>query len=149
MFRNVTAILALVTVACSSLTPLPGTSASPQIETRPMYYVESQRIEPWAPEISGVQPPDWKTTSLRDFNAVGLHPTSVTQRDFRATVTDLIVCTGCSDGFALEAAMPVDEVALALTLCFVLKPPDFTGSGGPGNLPASRRTDCKPFYRRP
>lgn len=42
-----------------------------------MYYLESQRIEPWAPEISGVQPPDWKTTSVRDFNAAGLHPTSV------------------------------------------------------------------------
>ena len=57
-------LLAIAVVACGSVSP-PIKSAPRDFVA--LYYVESQRVEPWGPEVNGSFRPDWEASARDDL----------------------------------------------------------------------------------
>lgn len=145
-------LICAVALACTASTPAPTPTehvSAPTNSNATAYYIESQGVEPWAPTTGGSFPSDWENRAKQDLSAAGLTPQTVAQRDFRSTLRDPIICSGCPSGFVLVVVLPSADVATALARCFVTAEPDFNGPSTAGNKPASTRTDCRPLYPRP
>ncbi len=136
----------LLASGCGSHLPVPSPSPSTTVT---LYYVQSQRIEPWAPEINGERPAGWTDAVRSDLAAASFHPLSIEQRDLRATVVDPAICSRCPDFFVLAVMFPAGEREAALERCFVADIPDFNASATTTNQTAASRRDCQPFYVEP
>ena len=136
-------LLAVAVVACGSVSP-PIDSRSGDLVT--LYYVQSQRIEPWGPELSGRLRPDWETAARDDLNRAGLTPGKLEQVDLRAADLQPAICDRCPSLFVLKVDIPRAQEGIAIGRCFVRRPPDFR-STSLENMNAARRTDCSPLYR--
>jgi hypothetical protein len=111
-----------------------------------LYYVESQRIEPWGPEVSGILRPDWETAAREDLSRAGLTPSTLAQLDLRASDLYPAICAQCPSLFVLRMEVPRSQVGIAVARCFIRRVPDFRSATGE-SLSAARRTDCSPLYR--
>jgi hypothetical protein len=148
------ALATLVSVCCTTTQTVPPSptvppSSSGGVVTVTMYYVEAQRVEPWAPDAGGVMPADWETTLRADLTAAGLHPLAVRQQDVRNTLRDPIICTGCPDGFAAAVTFPESDRSVALQRCFVSDVPNFAATVSDSNTPAAKRVNCRPLVAAP
>ena len=112
-----------------------------------LYYVESQRVEPWGPELSGRMRPDWEAAARDDLARVGLAPGKLEQLDLREPGLNPAVCDACPSMFVLRVELPRSQEGIAVGRCFVCSKPDFRSESNPANLTAARRTDCNPLYR--
>lgn len=130
-------------VACGSVSP-PIESATGDVVA--LYYVESQRVEPWGPEVSGRYRSDWETSARDDLVRAGLTPSTLEQLDLRASTLHPAICDRCPSLFVLKMEIPRSQEGVAIARCFVRRVPDFR-SGTSDALTAVRRTDCLPLYR--
>lgn len=112
----------------------------------PLYYVQSQRVEPWAPEVNGRFRPDWEASARDDLRRAGLTPNGLEQVDLRAPDLHPAMCDRCPSLFVLKMKVPRSQEGLAAARCFMSRVPDFR-SGTSDALTAARRTDCAPLYR--
>jgi len=111
-----------------------------------LYYVESQRVEPWGPEVSGILRPDWETAAREDLNRAGLTPTTLEHLDLRASDLHPAICARCPSLFVLKMEVPRSQEGVAVARCFIRGVPDFRAATSDA-LTAARRTDCSPLYR--
>lgn len=130
-------------VACGSVSP-PIESTKGDVIA--LYYVESQRVEPWGPEISGILRPDWETAAREDLSRAGLTPNTLAQLDLRASDLHPAVCAQCPSLFVLKMEVPRSLEGVAVARCFIRHVPDFRSATGDA-VTAARRTDCSPLYR--
>lgn len=140
--RRSIGLAASVVIACGTLN---GPNESR--DTTVVYYVESQRLEPWAPQLSGTMPQDWEASARDDLARAGLTAHRLEQIDLRAPDLEPAICAACPTGFVLKVELPRAEERAALDRCFVRSLPDFRGPASVEALTAARRTDCKPLYR--
>jgi hypothetical protein len=134
-------ILAVAIVSCGTVTAPIDTT-----DTIALHYVESQRVEPWGPELSGRQRPDWENAARDDLNRAGLTPRKLEQLDLRAAGLNPAVCDACPSLFVLRVEIPRSQEGTAIARCFVRNQPDL-GTPTSESLTAARRTDCNPLYR--
>lgn len=136
-------LLALALVACGRVSP-PIESTSGDLVT--LYYVQSQRVEPWAAELNGTLRPNWETAAQEDLTRAGLTPSNLAQVDMRALDLAPAVCDRCPSLFVLKVDIPRAQEGVAISRCFVRRV-DFRSTNATESLTAARRTDCSPLYR--
>ena len=135
--------MAIALVACGSVSPPIDSTARDFVA---LYYVESQRVEPWGPEVSGILRPDWEIAAREDLSRAGLTPNTLAQLDLRASDLHPAICAQCPSLFVLKMEVPRSQEGVAVARCFIRRVPDFR-SATSESLTAARRTDCSPLYR--
>jgi hypothetical protein len=136
-------LLAIALSACGSVSPPIESTARDFV---PLYYVESQRVEPWGPEVNGSFRPDWEASARDDLTRAGLTPNTLDQLDLRASDLHPAMCAQCPSLFVLKVEVPRSQEGVAVGRCFVRRLPDFRSATSDA-LTAARRTDCSPLYR--
>ena len=135
--------MALALVACGTVSP-PIDSTSGDLVT--LYYIQSQRLEPWGAELSGSLRPNWETAAKEDLSRAGLAPSNLAQVDMRAADLVPAACDRCPSLFVLRVDIPRAQESAAIARCFVRRV-DFRSPSATESLTAARRTDCSPLYR--
>jgi hypothetical protein len=135
--------MAFSLVACGTVSPPIDSTSGDRVT---LYYVESQRVEPWGPELSGRLRTDWEAAARDDLNRADLTPSRLEQVDLRAADLQPAICDACPSLFVLMVDIPRAQEGIAIGRCFVRRPPDFR-STSLENMNAARRTDCSPLYR--
>src|SRR5688572_29027121 len=111
-----------------------------------LYYIQSQRLEPWGAELGGALRPDWEMAAKHDLTRAGLTPSNLAQMDMRAADLVPAVCDRCPSLFVLKVDIPRAQEGVAISRCFVRRV-DFRSTTTTESLTAARRTDCSPLYR--
>ena len=135
-------LIAIALVACGSVTaPIDTTSG----DLVTLYYIQSQRLEPWGAELSGSLRPNWEAVAKEDLTRAGLTPSNLAQVDMRAADLVPAVCDRCPSLFVLRVDVPRAQEGAAIARCFVRRV-DFSSTTAIEGLTAARRTDCEPLY---
>lgn len=136
-------LVALGLVGCGGVSPSIESTSGDLVT---LYYIQSQRVEPWGAEVSGTLRPNWETAAQEDLTRAGLTPSNLAQMDMRAADLVPAACDRCPSLFVLKVDIPRTQEGVAISRCFVRRV-DFRSATAIESLTAARRADCSPLYR--